>query len=332
MPKKRATIIDLIDTYYRGDAHIHSSHHNTINWQRWKKEFDEQAMVALYRQLNFEFMVLVSHSSNPEKPRVQPVDSAVCAFLTDMYKYIHAVMPADICNVLVGVEANIMYDPKGQLLIDVPDTIMAKLDIVLASRHTMNQPFASKDGIDFEKDPTEIKQSLLMAIANKHVRIIGHPDRYSRVKSSSGKYWKAYWSIWPDILRAMKQHNVAFELNISSPPSTRLMQLVLASTVKIFISSDAHYRHTFAALIALRKFGSEIVAGSTFAQTKKVLAASFDTWKIDRRLSEKTWQDSQAMLLQLVYWVQYLQKHDVPKARVVNSSYENMKQFIARAT
>lgn len=101
-------------------------------------------------------------------------------------EFIHGV------EVLKGVEANII-DYEGKL--DVPNKLLEKLDIVLASLHDVCIKPSTK---------SENTKALIGAIKNKYVDIIAH----------SGN------PVFPidvdEVLRAAKEYNVLIEINNSS--------------------------------------------------------------------------------------------------------------------
>jgi DNA polymerase (family 10) len=95
-------------------------------------------------------------------------------------------------TILAGTEVDILAD--GHL--DYEDKILAKLDIVVASPHTA-----------LSQEPEACTKRLLKAIANPHVRILGHP---------TGRLINRRPGLAPDmgkIIAAAKQHNVALEVN-----------------------------------------------------------------------------------------------------------------------
>ena len=96
--------------------------------------------------------------------------------------------------------------------------------------------------IEFLKIVQVLNQSQqLFAIKDPLVDVIGHPDRYTRKdKEKSPEYWQEYWSIWPEILEEMVKQNKAFEINMNSQPSKKLIDMAAKAGVKFFINYDAH--------------------------------------------------------------------------------------------
>lgn len=126
----------------RGDLHIH-----TI-WSDGTETIETMAKAA--QRLGYEYIAITDHSSSLKiaggldeeklQGQIEEIDS----------------LDFKVC-VFKGIEANIRLD--GEL--DVPDDILSKLDIVIASIHSPGR-----------EDMTE---RMLAAIENKHVHMIGHP-------------------------------------------------------------------------------------------------------------------------------------------------------------
>ncbi|MDI9624737.1 MAG: DNA polymerase/3'-5' exonuclease PolX [Methanothermobacter sp.] len=126
----------------KGDLHIH-----TI-WSDGTETIKTMAKAA--ENLGYEYIAIADHSS-----------SLKIAGGLDEEKLQGQIKEIENLNLKIhifkGIEANIRLD--GQL--DIPDDILSKLDIVIASIHSPGR-----------EDMTE---RILSAIENKHVHIIGHP-------------------------------------------------------------------------------------------------------------------------------------------------------------
>ncbi len=127
--------------------------------------------------------------------------------------------------VLRGVEANII-DFNGKL--DVEDSILKNLDIVLASLHDVTIKSGSKE---------EHTNAFLKAMENKYVDIIAHPGNPTFPIEEE------------KILKAAKENNVLIEINNSSfgksrPGSKenciRIAKMAKELKVPLVIGSDAH--------------------------------------------------------------------------------------------
>jgi putative hydrolase len=129
-------------------------------------------------------------------------------------------------EILKGVEVNIM-DEEGNL--DLPEGILKKLDIVIASLHDVC--FEPSD--DIERNT----KAIINAIKNPYVDIIGHPGN----------------PIYPidieKVLMAAKEYGKFIEINNSSFVSSRkgseencflIAKKAKEMGVKIAVGSDAH--------------------------------------------------------------------------------------------
>ncbi|MDI3311153.1 MAG: phosphatase [Thermoanaerobacterium sp.] len=137
------------------------------------------------------------------------------------------VMPREIFGVeiLRGVEANII-DRDGSL--DVPDEILKKLDVVIASLHDVCFPY---------RDVESNTEAIINAMKNPYVDVIGHPGN-------------PLFEIDIDkVIEAALEHDTCIEINNSSFVSSRVGSydncLLIAKkasmkNVKICVGSDAH--------------------------------------------------------------------------------------------
>ncbi len=130
-------------------------------------------------------------------------------------------------ELLMGVELNIL-DAKGS--VDLNQHVLKKMDITIASLHSPCIAFAG-----IEKNT----KSVLGAIKNPYINIIGHPD--------DDRYPLDYKTI----VLAAKEHNTLLELNNSSlaPGGARanplehdmeILSLCRKYNVPVVIGSDAH--------------------------------------------------------------------------------------------
>jgi len=130
-------------------------------------------------------------------------------------------------KILRGAEANII-DYEGGL--DLPDKILQRLDIVIASLHLPTL------------EPGTIEQNtntLIKAIQNPHVDVIGHPGN------------PHYPIDIKEVVRAAKEHNTLIEINNSSlkPIGSRvgskenchrILEECKNQGAMVLIGSDAH--------------------------------------------------------------------------------------------
>ena len=126
-------------------------------------------------------------------------------------------------TILAGVEVDILAD--GDL--DLSDSVLAEMDIVIASVHSV-----------FNQEPAKMTDRLLQAIANPNVSLLGHPTGRIQLRRD------AYHYDMDAVLTAAAQHKVAMELN-SYPDRLDLNDVHLRQAkqrgVKIVINTDSHH-------------------------------------------------------------------------------------------
>ena len=125
-------------------------------------------------------------------------------------------------RVLQGVEVEV----KSDGVLDLPDDVLAALDIVQASVHTsLSQP------------RERITERAIKAISNPHIDILGHPSGRLINERDGGDF------DWEALFRAAAQHKVAMEIN-SDPARLDLNEVNARRAVELgcnlSISTDAH--------------------------------------------------------------------------------------------
>ena len=194
----------------RGDLHVHS------NWTDGAASIEEMAEAAQAR--GYAYMALTDHSR-----RV-----TVAHGLTPE-RLMRQIGEIDNLNaklrgftILKGVEVDILAD--GAL--DLPDRILARLDIVVASVHYK---------FDLPRDAQT--ERVMRAMNNPHVSIIGHPT--GRLIGERD----AYDIDMEQILRAARTRGCVMEIN-AAPDRLDLndahAHMAKSIGVKVAISTDAH--------------------------------------------------------------------------------------------
>lgn len=207
--------------WFKGDCHTHSWK-STRNFGHIEGVYDIDEITAYTENLGLKFVCLTEHSSNPASPQLQSPESIISTALLQEAADITAFNKKRGIGIFVlsGVEANVFFNGAEPTL-DLPAQVLDKLDLVIASRHQ----------IDREKNLEAIEKSLLFAIKDPSIDVIGHPDRYIRIERS-----------W-DLLRARflgaeKYHQEMKELqNKQKAPSTQ--------EEKARIENDLQQRYSF---------------------------------------------------------------------------------------
>ena len=195
----------------QGDVHMHTVETDGRN------TIEEMAEAAKVR--GYHYIAITDHSKN----------LAFANGLDDKRALMHiqrirsASDQIEGITILAGVEVDILAD--GDL--DLSDAVLAEMDIVIASVHSV-----------FNQEPAKMTDRLLKAIANPNVSLIGHPTGRIQLRRD------AYHYDMDAVLTAAAQHKVAMELN-SYPDRLDLNDVHLRQAkqrgVKIVINTDSHH-------------------------------------------------------------------------------------------
>jgi DNA polymerase (family X) len=195
----------------RGDVHMH-----TVETDG-KNTIEEMAEAAQER--GYEYMAITDHSKN----------LAFANGLTDERALAHIERIRTVekkmkgIRIFAGIEVDILAD--GTL--DLSDSVLDQMDIVIASVHS-----------HFNQDRATMTDRLLKAISNPNTSILGHPTGRQLLRRD------AYPFDLDAILKAAFKNKVAMELN-SYPERLDLSDVHLRSAkqqgVKIVINTDSHH-------------------------------------------------------------------------------------------
>lgn len=246
---------------YEGIPHIHSvtSTHPKLTYA--ESIYTVREISAYFENLlphtECSFVSISDHPTPPGNPRVVANQDPEAIQLKRQAAHITRLnqeMPERQAVVFSGAEMSLIYNPETRsYTCELPNETMAKLDLVIASRHGGMPP-------EVEKEPRMIEASLVTATQNPHVAAIGHPDRYAKIQpeelqSRSPKFtqWFAsqwdnyeqytqdYYETWERILETMEEADVLFEINLNSPPDDHLLAMAAAcESLSFTISFDAH--------------------------------------------------------------------------------------------
>lgn len=132
---------------YRGDLHAHT------DWSDGKVPL--AAMVAAAKQRGFAYLAITDHS-----PRITVVHGLDGERLRQQRRELQAAEDRFGIRVLAGIEVDILED--GSL--DLPDEVLAELDVVIASPH-----------VKLRMGRAEMTKRMLRAVEHPEVDVIGHP-------------------------------------------------------------------------------------------------------------------------------------------------------------
>ena len=174
--------------YYGGEVHSHSRWSDRGEVEGGGKErtvHNETRLLEYADKLGLDFVVFSEHASDPGDPVKLPESHPICQSLLKGKQRINDINSSDkySAQAFSAAEASIFFDKNGDAVIDLPDSVLFKLDLVIASRHAIAE----------EKEPSKIKESLLVAIDNPEIDVIGHPYRNIEFYEHDWNYFKEYW-------------------------------------------------------------------------------------------------------------------------------------------
>src|SRR5713101_3026648 len=195
----------------RGDVHMHTVETDGRN------TIEEMAEAA--RDRGYEYMAITDHSKN----------LAFANGLTDERALAHIERIRAVEKKMKGIRifAGIEVDILGDGSLDLSDSVLEQMDIVIASVHSL-----------FNQDRATMTERLLKAVANPNTSLIGHPTGRQLLRRD------AYQFDFDAVLKAAAKHKVAMELN-SYPERLDLndvhLRLAKQHGVKIVINTDSHH-------------------------------------------------------------------------------------------
>jgi DNA polymerase (family X) len=195
----------------RGDVHMHTVETDGRN------TIEEMAEAA--RERGYEYMAITDHSKN----------LAFANGLTDERALEHIARIRAVEKKMKGIRifAGVEVDILGDGSLDLSDSVLEQMDIVIASVHSQ-----------FNQDRATMTDRLLKAIANPNTSLIGHPTGRQLLRRD------AYQFDFDAVLKAAAKHKVAMELN-SYPERLDLndvhLRMAKQHGVKIVINTDSHH-------------------------------------------------------------------------------------------
>ncbi|HLW86776.1 MAG TPA: DNA polymerase/3'-5' exonuclease PolX [Candidatus Sulfotelmatobacter sp.] len=195
----------------QGDVHMHTVETDGRN------TIEEMAEAAKAR--GYKYMAITDHSKN--LAFANGLDDARA--VAHIQRIHHASKSIDGIKIFAGIEVDILAD--GDL--DLSDDVLAQMDLVIASVHSV-----------FNQDSAKMTDRLLKAIENPNTSIIGHPTGRIQLRR------EAYPFDMTAVLAAAAKNKVAMELN-SYPDRLDLNDVHLRQAkqqgVKIVINTDSHH-------------------------------------------------------------------------------------------
>ena len=206
-------LVELSDI--RVDLHVHT------DWSDGRATIDQ--MVDEAKKRGLEAIAITDHAHFAEVVRGLKPD--------DVRRQIDVIArlneASDGIRVLSGIEVNVQ--PDGTL--DMPDELLARLDVVIASVHS-----------HFRQPRDEATARWLRTIGNPNVDILGHPStRKIGIRAAMDVDWDA-------VFEAAAKRGVALEVNanpIRMDLNGDLVRRAIALGCRIAINTDAHHPDHF---------------------------------------------------------------------------------------
>jgi DNA polymerase (family 10) len=209
---EEGTLPDLVtQADIRGDVHMH-----TVETDG-KCTIEEMALAA--RDFGYKYMAITDHSKN----------LAFANGLDDKRAEAHIKKIRSVgktiegITVFAGIEVDILAD--GEL--DLSDSVLEQMDIVIASVHS-----------HFQQDPQQMTDRLLRVIANPNTSLMGHPTGRMLLRR------EGFIFDYDKVFAAAAEAGVAMEHN-AYPDRLDLSDLHLrmakSKGVKFIINTDAHH-------------------------------------------------------------------------------------------
>jgi DNA polymerase (family X) len=202
------TLLEVADI--RGDLHMHTVYSDGRD--------SVAGMVYAARALGYGYMAITDHSPTSRASRVLTLERI--AEQAGEIAAVRALVP-DI-TILHGIECDIQED--GSL--DVPDAVLERLDIVLASMHE-----------SYGHSPTRILQRYQRVLRHPLVNVITHPANRSPGRQPG--YALAFERLFEEAARtgtAVEIDGAPGHLDLDAP----LAEMAAAAGAPILVDSDCH--------------------------------------------------------------------------------------------
>jgi len=195
----------------QGDLHMHT---------HWSDGRDAtEAVIQSARALGYRYMAITDHSPSARASRTLTIER-----LEEQAREIAALRPRypDI-TILHGCEVDILED--GSL--DLPDAVMARLDIVLASLHESHG-----------HDGPRLTERYLQAMASPYVSVITHPANRAPGRTSGYPLdWDRFFAAARDTGTAVEIDGAPGHLDLDG----HLARQAVETGATVAIDSDGHF-------------------------------------------------------------------------------------------
>ncbi|MGH7904418.1 MAG: PHP domain-containing protein [Candidatus Dormibacteraceae bacterium] len=195
---------------YRGDLHVHST------WSDGHAPIVEMARAA--RARGHEYLAICDHS--PRIKIVNGLDGDRLARQAEEIAEAAGLVPG--LTILRGIEVDILEDAS----LDLPDEILAELDVVVASPH-----------VKLRMERVAMIERMLRAVESPHVDVIGHPTGRRLGGRDPADY------DYEAVFRRAAELGTALEIDCDPARmdlSPELARLAASLGCRLSLDSDAH--------------------------------------------------------------------------------------------
>ena len=196
--KHKEEWLKKIQKYCRGEIHSHSKWSNRGVEGGGKEDtiHSEDRLLQYADKLGLDFVVFSEHASNPGSPVELSESHPICQSLLEEKQRIEKINLSGrhSAKAFSAAETSIFFNEDGEAVVDLPENILSKLDIIIASRHAIAD----------QLEPAKIEASILAVIDNPEIDIIGHPYRNIEFYEHDWNYFKKYWKKDPNISQELQ--------------------------------------------------------------------------------------------------------------------------------
>jgi len=195
----------------QGDVHMHTVETDGRN------SIEEMAEAA--KERGYKYMAITDHSKNLAFANGLDDKRAV--------EHIRRIRAADDQIEGIRIFAGIEVDILGDGTLDLSDSVLEQMDIVIASVHS-----------HFNQSPAEMTDRLLKAVENPNTSLLGHPTGRLLLRR------EGYAFDLDAVMKSAAQKKVAMELNAYPDRldlCDRHLRLAKQHGVKIVINTDSHH-------------------------------------------------------------------------------------------
>lgn len=213
-PNGLPKLVELKDV--KGDLHVHSDFNIETSHDLGANSLEELAWKG--EKLNYQYITISDHNPSVSGHTIADIER----LLAKRLNLIEEINSSRRIKLLNSLEVDIMVDGK----LAIPDEILSKLDLVIASVHS-----------SFNQNTETMTKRVLKALENPNFDILGHPT--GRLIGSR----EGYEVFWEKVFVACKKNGCALEIN-SWPERLDLPDVIVREAVragvKLVISTDSH--------------------------------------------------------------------------------------------